>query len=106
MSETRAYVPTAPNDLTWDIGPGDYTMSAGTVAAQDVTGSLQDLMDGAALRRLREALPDMTLTAEYVAEWHLTVSLHGQPLWQGYGATIAEAADKCREALTGLHSGR
>lgn len=58
----------------------------------------QDALDGAALRRLREAYGDgFDLWVDYSGFW-----LHR---WEdddetGYtGSTIAEAADKCREAL-------
>jgi hypothetical protein len=68
---------------------------------------LQDASDGAALRRLREALPgpehgvyraDLSLFAdqaiiEVVRFGDAGITAHGM------GATIAEAADACREAL-------
>ena len=66
----------------------------------------QDALDGAALRRLREALPEgWRWTAfEEAGELHVlavqpkdpppTVDIH-----EGIGDTIAEAADKCREEL-------
>lgn len=67
----------------------------------------QDLLDGAALRRLREALPDgyeATLSLGDHPYMHAVAIVvdnqdptHLPDYWGG--ATIAEAADKCREAL-------
>ena len=69
----------------------------------------QDLQDGAALRRLRQAiegweLKGITIGWEDPEAWEpggFTVRCSGEMY---YGTTIAEAADKCREALEG-HSG-
>lgn len=66
----------------------------------------QDHEDGAALRRLREALPENGWLELYV-----DVSVYGSGVLvktEGYralAATIAEAADECREALAGPLSG-
>ena len=72
----------------------------------DIEYNLQDELDGAALRRLREAdekVRGVTIVLACVNRWHITVEVwrdgkltHGS----GEGATIAEAADKCREALS------
>jgi hypothetical protein len=71
--------------------------------------TLDDAEDGAALRRLREALPDgaqvlvtpdvggFTVAWRYREPDRIEGWYAGGPL--GAGATIAEAADKCREAL-------
>ena len=60
----------------------------------------QDRLDGAALRRLREALPDWHVKVDAAAGYvEVKVLLHSQVMAQFWGATIAEAADKCREAL-------
>jgi hypothetical protein len=75
----------------------------------------QDRLDGAALRRLREALPD-DADGFGAGAWRRPEDEPGYPGWgfrvdsdwwmedglhslRGRGATIAEAADKCREAL-------
>lgn len=81
----------------------------------------QDIKDGAALRRLREALPDDGVGFEMGA-WVRREDDPQFPGWgfrvdaewwtdtedgsrfhsaHGRGSTIAEAADKCREALEG-----
>ena len=58
----------------------------------------QDLRDGAALRRLREAL-----TKEpWGRHWHVTFEPAYEGGWQvsvGTYDTFAEAADRCRTAL-------
>jgi hypothetical protein len=65
----------------------------------------QDALDGIALRRLRDALPHDVLAyhdeiafrlvwSQGTGEWY--VSCSGQ---SGDGDSLAEAADKCREAL-------
>lgn len=77
----------------------------------------QDYADGAALRRLREALPEgwdcgWRHRTQGDGEMYVWASVDGDPdmteaCIQGQrdfylehtGATIAEAADKCREAL-------
>jgi hypothetical protein len=70
----------------------------------------RDFRDGAALRRLREALPVASGKHAYVdAIWNgrpdasfvVVANVYGDAPkgWRGNGATIAEAADKCREAL-------
>jgi len=61
----------------------------------------QDYADGAALRRLREALPEGTHVAlvEWPGEWNVGVMRDGSPpspVMTATGDTIAEAADKCR----------
>ena len=109
--------------------------SGNDLAAPDaymLTGqAAQDYADGAALRRLREALPehvyleigwvDCSMSAGYwsgspggIREyepyvpdadddpegWTVEAIDHNGPkTWRGHGATIAEAADKCREEL-------
>jgi hypothetical protein len=82
----------------------------------DIDNADQDHADGAALRRLREALPEGWL-------WTVGPDEFGQPVpvivvagpvdlddypeypdgWPyiGFGTTLAEACDKCREALGG-----
>ena len=74
--------------------------------ADDVVN--QDAHDGAALRRLREALPDDTRIEMWSMKWptgmdawSITVIGDGfdSPPIDVSGDTIAEAADKCREAL-------
>ena len=66
----------------------------------------QDLHDGAALRRLREALPDDTRIEMWSTKWPdgmdgwgITLAMATRPPLGLTGDTIAEAADKCREAL-------
>lgn len=61
----------------------------------------QDLRDGEALRRLREALPeDCRLDVMWTSGGQVVVTGSGPGVDQcNTGATIAEAADKCREAL-------
>ena len=66
----------------------------------------QDYADGAALRRLREALPerDIKVWVEvgdhgYIDNVALFCEVGSLAEYFG-GATIAEAADKCREALS------
>lgn len=70
----------------------------------------QDLFDGAALRRLRDALPKdweavPRITRENIAVEVWSPSGGGsyfeppQPDIYKSGATVAEAADACREAL-------
>ncbi len=79
----------------------------------DSAEDYQDMKDGAALRRLREALPEDTEISQQYQPWRpepyrYQVQIYpstqlgpyaGDPAWFGSGATIAEAADKCREAL-------
>ena len=85
----------------------------------------QDYADGVALRRLREALPSgeddrvtVILSIDYgdteASWWQVDVEsaasvfetegrARPEEIWYehtGFGATIAEAADKCREALS------
>lgn len=66
-------------------------------------GAKQDLLDGAALSRLREALraDEGGYFLVDVPSHHgpFTIEVHGGTTWQVSGATIAEAADACREAL-------
>jgi len=63
----------------------------------------QDLADGTALRRLREALPDDTHVALVQwppDQWNVGVMRDGgpsSPVVAMTGDTIAEAADACRE---------
>ena len=71
----------------------------------------QDMLDGAALRLLREALVEQSgpgmlcvdVTDElgrwYIAAYHADNVDGGD---EGEGSTFAEAADACREALTAL----
>lgn len=71
----------------------------------------QDALDGAALRELRDALPrGWTVTVEWLPSfpsghrlWYVRVDdvtwTDDVPLAKAAAATIAEAADKCREAL-------
>lgn len=70
----------------------------------------QDYADGAALRRLREALPEgWTLEAVFdpgdieTKPWHVEVEdddIHSEgPRALEYATALSEAADKCREAL-------
>ena len=82
----------------------EYTTDGLTRLTITSSQAVQDYVDGAALRRLREALPNERV--------HLTIGLRAinrkgaYPLFMTatdgrvyYGHTIAEAADKCREAL-------
>lgn len=65
----------------------------------------QDIEDGAALRRLREALPENTyFEVESPLDgfgWDITIeSIYGGPsVAQAEGSTLAQAADACREAI-------
>lgn len=74
----------------------------------------QDMRDGAALRRLREALPDVpSYPDNYVVRVYddphdardvrvVRVAIYDamdREICEGFGFTIAEAADKCRAAL-------
>jgi len=61
----------------------------------------QDIADGAALRRLREALPEgwTVYTTGCATDVHLRVWGKGRPELSIHRDTIAEAADACREAL-------
>lgn len=80
-----------------------------------VTGqAAQDLRDGAALRRLREACPVgerwFEVFGPHPESGHFqvvveTVGQYDTPGVLANGATIAEAADACREALSGPPSG-
>ncbi len=81
--------------------------------SDDVFRDRQDTKDGAALRRLREALPggawyELSTPADGDVEPGLEYSVilwpvrDGNDDWAGVfheAATVAEAADKCREAL-------
>jgi hypothetical protein len=72
---------------------------------------VQDEKDGAALRRLREALPSHRILWVGIHSDETASETKGPLVWavahgyldegeiRGSGATIAEAADKCREAL-------
>jgi hypothetical protein len=68
-------------------------------------GISQDALDGAALRRLREAWrPEFgywDLYIDHTGVPHIAVTKPNdyEPTEWYFGATIAEAADKCREAL-------
>jgi hypothetical protein len=79
---------------------------------------VQDARDGAALRRLREALPVSVGQHAYIdAIWNgrpdasfvVVVRTYGDDRRSiditRKGTTIAEAADACREALSGPPSG-
>lgn len=76
-------------------------------ASVDESHVYQDRLDGAALRRLREALPegmiiDIHLGAHpYKSPVAILVTREPYATTSQYwgGDTIAEAADKCREAL-------
>ena len=103
---------------TFDPGEGDHSQS---VILRDyygrplIFGDPQDELDGAALRRLREALPEgmwcmvmpdtrsILAAAEFGPDGGriaMFVFTREDPKSQAvFGATIAEAADKCREAL-------
>jgi len=66
----------------------------------------QDAADGAALRRLREALPEGTYASVVMGDpgyrqpYGILLEMRGRYTASWYGAdTIAEAADACREAL-------
>lgn len=66
----------------------------------------QDIEDGEALRRLREALPEVSnliIEGCYPRRetWMVSLTLPLSPHVGYHGPTIAEAADKAREALTG-----
>ena len=81
---------------------GDFTVTRHA----DVSVA-QDYLDGAALRRLREAQATWANPKEVVVREE-TREVFTPPVfviecsaWIGEGATIAEAADKCREALEG-----
>ena len=58
----------------------------------------QDALDGAALRRLREA-PGLWHVEQFQDGWLVRYWTARLSWTDHYGATIAEAADACREAL-------
>lgn len=65
----------------------------------------QDERNGAAIRRLEEAPGWGADTIKVIIDlqdddFPVTVWVHGYTSASGRGITIAEAADKCREALT------
>ena len=60
----------------------------------------QDLRDGAALRRLREALPRaVRVQVVFDPARYSDQVVVSTPDYVALGQTLAEAADKCREAL-------
>ena len=63
----------------------------------------QDELDGRALRLLREALPELSgwfdVRVTVLDNGTVDYFVEDADGWLGQGATIAEAADKCREAL-------
>ncbi len=80
------------------LGSGKVDIAGASFACGDVIRGefYQDTLDGAALRRLREALPEGGSAI-------LELRSDEQYVWAGDGvdhvaATIAEAADQCREA--------
>lgn len=105
--------------LTWDWGePNEFGDHTPTISVALDDPSAQDIEDGAALRRLREALPGSAVTVgpgwtqRDTGQFVMTVSVeksepsltsrrrHFTRAW-GEGPTIAEAADACRAALEG-----
>lgn len=71
-----------------------------------------DYLDGAALRRLREVLPEGSVVTVYIQPppGNFDVGFTSDTMkddedWLMTGATIAEAADKCREVLMGVRNG-
>jgi hypothetical protein len=89
------------------MSEADVTITVGADAAQEFVNFAQDRADGAALRRLREALPreghvvvfsmSELLDRPWGAQAYIGDEIPAQ--YKGVGRTIAEAADKCREAL-------
>ena len=73
------------------------------VVHDDLDVAEQDYADGAALRRLREAVAprDIAVRTMPDGEWWVAVEdwERQETPAQEQGATIAEAADKCCEAL-------
>ncbi len=111
-----------PRDGEWqtqqmtNLGAGRYVIDLPNVPAGPLRVEVeddQDALDGAAMRRLREALPEgawyeLSTPADGDVEPGLEYSVilwpvrDGNDDWAGVfheAATIAEAADKCREAL-------
>jgi len=76
---------------------------AQTQASRDAAQGEQDTLDGAALRRLRETVEprDIAVRTMPDGEWWVAVEdwERQETPAQEQGDTIAEAADKCREAL-------
>jgi len=82
----------------------EHSFTLGPVSLEQLSQAGADLKDGAALRKLREALPGHVVTVKadamaYGRGW--LVSAEDGPARAMYAleGTIAEAADKCREAL-------
>lgn len=77
---------------------GDFTVTKHADASV-----AQDALDGAALRRLRESLPvaSHVEVKSWVDDWIVAVLrvIDGEPAASSRAATIAEAADACREEL-------
>ena len=75
----------------------------GTLGVRGWPGRADDWLNGYALRQLREALPDeprVTVTWwQQGIEKAVMVEVDRGRQAVASGATIAEAADKCREAL-------
>lgn len=97
----------------WDSGP--YCESCFAIGRRvvEADATVADALDGVAMRRLRRALPTAGygirvgfdtafVTDPDVPEGSpVVVRIDGWHRKVGWGSTIAEAADKCRESLTG-----
>lgn len=100
--------------LTELQGHADDLPSERAVAMLDTEPMAQtakDEADGAALRRLREALPGHVVTvkgdaAAYGLQWLVSAEDGPDSAFYALENTIAEAADKCREALSDAASTR
>jgi len=84
------------------IVPCAFCFEAGAMSV--IEEQTQDALDGAALRRLREALPSHVVTVKadamaYGSGWLVSAEDGPNSAMYALEATIIEAADKCREAL-------
>lgn len=107
----------APGDICWESASDILSAVPEGWRLVDETGD-QDRLDGAALRRLREAMPTPWDGEGTYVTWYLElqanderdgwiVTVYREPPGDyrtAEGPTIAEAADRCREALES-HSG-
>lgn len=81
------------------------------VNAMELDVTEQDVRDGVAMRRLRDALPDdwLATVGFWGADGRVTINIERTDrllhVTAEQGATIAEAADKCRAAIDDASGG-